>query len=259
MKYTIAAFALLTALLAWAPAMAHIQLLQPAQRISAQKTGPCGSGDSERGQPTTFQAGETITVVWEETIDHPSHYRISFDPDGHDAFEDPPTMMDFYSNDAVLLDEIEDEENAVQEVEITLPDITCDTCTLQLVQVMYDKPPYEPGTNDLYYQCADLVLVRGDTNNSNPDGGEEVEDMGPGNEEPDMGMAPIPGPGPGEEPDTGQQHDASTDGPQDDVEGSPLNDDDSTCSTVATSPAAALVLIFFALTQVWRRRVHRTC
>lgn len=42
-----------------------------------------------------------------------------------------------------------------------LPDVECDNCTLQAIQVMYDKPPYVTPGNDLYYQCADLVLRRG--------------------------------------------------------------------------------------------------
>ena len=45
------------------------------------------------------------------------------------------------------------------EVPVTLPDIECDGCTLQLIQVMTDKPPFD-GADDFYYQCADLRLSR---------------------------------------------------------------------------------------------------
>ncbi len=46
-------------------------------------------------------------------------------------------------------------------MQVTLPDVECDNCTLQLIQVMSDKPPWGPGGgNDIYYQCADLVLSR---------------------------------------------------------------------------------------------------
>ena len=55
------------------------------------------------------------------------------------------------------MDGIADGTNSVM---VTLPDIECSNCTLQAIQVMYDKPPYViPGT-DIYYQCADLVLAR---------------------------------------------------------------------------------------------------
>ena len=68
-------------------------------------------------------------------------------------------MMEFYSNDTVLLDDIADEGRDVRDymATITLPDITCDNCTLQVIQVMYDKPPYTTPGNDIYYQCADLI------------------------------------------------------------------------------------------------------
>src|SRR5690606_36725286 len=126
-----------------------------AQRTTYQKTGPCGRAGVGRGDVVTvFEPGQTITVVWKETIDHPSHYRISFDDDGEDDFVDPAGFNDFYTAPSVLLDDIDDSScgNAMRAT-ITLPDIECESCTLQVVQVMYDKKPYGDG-NDLYYQCA---------------------------------------------------------------------------------------------------------
>jgi hypothetical protein len=48
---------------------------------------------------------------------------------------------------------------------VTLPNITCDNCTLQVIQVMEDDQfhgPYDvtPGVGvaDVYHQCIDLVL-----------------------------------------------------------------------------------------------------
>lgn len=161
-------------------AAAHIRLDFPSPRTSSQKFGPCGVTGSERGGDiTVFRAGETITVRWTETIDHPSHYRIAFDPDGHDGFVDPPEMMDAYSNELVLLDLIADRTGGgAYEAEITLPDVACDRCTLQLIQVMYDKPPYTVPGNDIYYQCADLVLVRDEVDAGVTDGGVAGADGG---------------------------------------------------------------------------------
>lgn len=141
-----------------AAAQAHIAMSSPAPRHTEQKTGPCGiAGDMRGDKITTYKPGETITVTWMETINHPSHYRISFDDDGFDDFVDPATADELYSNGTVLLDGIADANGGMYMAEVTLPDIQCDTCTLQLVQVMLDKPPYGDG-NDLYYQCADLIL-----------------------------------------------------------------------------------------------------
>lgn len=145
-----------------ADALAHIQLVYPPQRTASQKAGPCGASGGTRGDTVTvLEPGATITVQWDETIDHPSHYRISFDMDGDDDFVEPATMDELNSNDAVLVDGIADQSGSTPrryEQTITLPDVECDNCTLQLIQVMYDKAPYGDG-NDLYYQCADLTLT----------------------------------------------------------------------------------------------------
>ena len=78
-------------LLAPLTATAHITLASPQPRYAEQKDGPCGRGslDQRTTKVSTFQVGQTITVSWTETVDHPSHYRIAFDDDGQDLFQDP--------------------------------------------------------------------------------------------------------------------------------------------------------------------------
>jgi hypothetical protein len=153
-------------------AAAHICLDFPVSRAGAecvvrtpQKIGPCGI--NERSEHlNVFRPGATIEVVIRETINHPSHYRISFNPNGQE-FRDPVAIDDVESGDPhVLLDGIVDEEDAVQTVRVTLPDVECEDCTLQLIQVMYDKQgngfagrqSEEGGNDDLYYSCADIAL-----------------------------------------------------------------------------------------------------
>jgi hypothetical protein len=172
MRLAVSAALLLSML--WPPgdASAHLGLDAPTSRYGPDtlKTGPCGVDGGERTNNVTyFEPGETIDVVWNEYVEHPGHYRIAFDPDGDDDFVDPATMMDLYSNEAVLLDGIPDQsrDNRNYLATVTLPDIECDKCTLQVIQVMYDKPPYTTPGNDIYYQCADLVLRAGGP----PDGG----------------------------------------------------------------------------------------
>jgi MYXO-CTERM domain-containing protein len=49
---------------------------------------------------------------------------------------------------------------------VTLPNVECNNCTLQIIQVMEDiggHGPYD-GNNDLYYRCVDIVLKRGTGN-----------------------------------------------------------------------------------------------
>jgi hypothetical protein len=169
-------------------ASAHIALVSPSPRSSSQKVGPCGAGASVRGTPTVVAAGSVLRVRWNETIDHPGHFRISFDDSGDDAFVDPASAMDTYTNAAVLLDDIADKKGGEYEVEVKLPDVACDKCTLQLIQLMTDKAPYQPGTNDLYYQCADLTLVRAQ---GPMDGGTVSVDAG-GSSESDAGSEKPP-------------------------------------------------------------------
>lgn len=167
----------LAGLLAWclvaSPVRAHLHLVEPAARDGGEelKDAPCGAAGSVRGSTvTTFEAGQTIEIVIDEYIDHPSHYRVAFDVDGHDDFADPVCVENcetsgpdpvFAPGDPtiVLLDFVVDDPAREQTLTVTLPDVVCDRCTLQVIQVMYDKRPYTIGGNDNYYQCADLVLV----------------------------------------------------------------------------------------------------
>ncbi len=148
-----------------APAAAHIQLMYPPQRTTAQKDGPCGApagmdGSTRGATATTLEPGSKVTVMWDETIDHPGHFRISFDADGEDDFVEPLAFDDFYTGPSVIADDIADTpQGGVSGFEITLPDIECDNCTLQVIQVMTDRAQYN--SNALYYQCADVVLARG--------------------------------------------------------------------------------------------------
>jgi MYXO-CTERM domain-containing protein len=164
----------LCSIFAASTAAAHVCMDAPTSRVGAgcnflseQKVGPCGV-NQRCSKVTEFRPGETITVKLNETIDHPSHYRIAFNPNG-DAFEDPTSKDDKNGGHPfVLLDNITDDAAAQQSIKVTLPNMTCDKCTLQLIQVMYDKGGNGFGgddgeggkadNDDLYYACADLVL-----------------------------------------------------------------------------------------------------
>jgi|GEM_PF-916992 len=151
-------------------ASAHLRLTYPPPRYAEDdlKDRPCGIPNGMRSRNVErLQAGQTIEITWEETVEHSGHFRIAFDADGDDDFVDPEGYEDFYTNDAVMHDDIEDKDVYVEDpsysFEITLPDIACDNCTLQVIQVMTDKKPYGPPLyDDIYYQCADLVLEQRD-------------------------------------------------------------------------------------------------
>lgn len=153
-------------------AQAHIRLTYPQPRYpipeiemgQQQKEGPCGVKNDSRvpERVTVFEPGETITVTFNETVDHPGFYRISFDDDGQDAFQYPKSRDEVKPDPTlpVLVDDIPDKVGGgMYSVEVTLPDIECENCTLQLIQVMRaGDGPFTDG--DIYYQCADIALRR---------------------------------------------------------------------------------------------------
>ena len=86
-RYAASMRVLLTFLLLAIPslAMAHIDLLSPTSRERGQKDGPCGAEVSTPGDVVvTYRSGETIEIRIDETVDHPSHFRVAIDVDGGD-------------------------------------------------------------------------------------------------------------------------------------------------------------------------------
>ena len=69
-----------------APARAHITLMFPKRTATsdADQKGPAPCGVQRARNPQTFKPGETIEVIWRETVPHPGHFRIAFDDDGKD-------------------------------------------------------------------------------------------------------------------------------------------------------------------------------
>ncbi|MCC6998963.1 MAG: lytic polysaccharide monooxygenase [Deltaproteobacteria bacterium] len=154
------------------PAAAHIELLSPEPRTLELKVAPCGLRVPRGSNVTNYAPGQTITVRWQETVPHPGHYRISFDADGDDDFVDPGSFTDINTVPSVMIDGIADRDGTgLYTQQLTLPNINCDRCTLQVIQVMTDKPPYGDG-NDVYHQCADLIIgTPGDGGVPGADGG----------------------------------------------------------------------------------------
>jgi hypothetical protein len=111
-----------------------------------------------------FAGGERIEVRWTEWVNHDSYYRVAFDVDGDDDFPvrpgpavprrgDDPTRVFPVDGKNILAYDLNDGAGGEHVLEVTLPNVDCDRCTLQLIQYMYD-------TERVYYfQCADLRLT----------------------------------------------------------------------------------------------------
>lgn len=129
--------------------LAHARLrpagnLPPRSTNAGIKTGPCG-GLPRSANPTVLQKGSTITVSWEETINHPGRFEFYFSLAGDTGWQ--------------LLKSVPDDQNGGGlphqfSTTLTLPDVDCTGCTIQMIQVMTENP----ASPSLYYSCADIVL-----------------------------------------------------------------------------------------------------
>jgi MYXO-CTERM domain-containing protein len=184
-------------------ASAHIDILAPLQsRGGDQKAVPC---DGARGAGTvyTFEPGAIITLGVSEGIPHDSYFRIAFDNDGQDGFKEPASIApinpsrvtgldgsgdprgdnprcssnsadkcgtsDFCNNSTVLWDNIDPhlggESAGSYTWTIQLPNVECENCVLQVLQVMEDiafgfHGPFD-GEGDIYHRCIDIKLKKG--------------------------------------------------------------------------------------------------
>jgi hypothetical protein len=105
------------------------------------KTGPCG-GFARAATPAVLIPGQTITVNWEETIYHPGRFEFYFSSAGDQNF--------------TLLKTVENNQNNGNvphqfTTTLTIPNVTCQNCTIQMIQVMLENP----ANPTYYYSCAD--------------------------------------------------------------------------------------------------------
>src|ERR1700712_3804106 len=185
------------------PAKAHIIMVGDiVSRGGDQKLSPC-DGAKGAGPVYTFQPGATITLQLMEPIAHPSYFRISFDNDGDDGFVEPASIKPidpmracpFDADDhcgasdycnvvsssggaTVLWDNLNPHLPAdakAMKWNVKLPDIECENCTIQVIQVMEDTvhgaycpqgscPNAKNSLEDIYHRCIDIKLERGATN-----------------------------------------------------------------------------------------------
>lgn len=189
----------LVALLLAAPVSAHIDLISPPARLKGQdgnsqlKTKPCGQTTNKRttDKVTTFAPGQKVDVKIKEYINHPGYFAVAFDPDGDDDFifprenpdkvvaasDDPKTLFPVDGMKVLGLRTDKDKDCYTEDasshectISITLPNMTCDNCTLQVTQFMYDKLG-DNQDDEYYYQCADIKIVGSGTGGSGAGGG----------------------------------------------------------------------------------------
>jgi hypothetical protein len=204
-----------SALASGSTAYAHINMLGALQsRGGDEKEVPC-DGKRADGPTYTFEPGATITLGVNEAVKHPSYFRIAFDDDGQDAFVEPASIDPIDPNRAgqgkkclggddkcgesdfcnvvsttgasVLWDNLDPhlaDKGGMWTWTVKLPNIECDNCTIQVIQVMEDTvhgaycplgscakscSSVLPGLSncsdgsaqDLYHRCINVKLKKG--------------------------------------------------------------------------------------------------
>jgi hypothetical protein len=169
-------FAALVALVPSA-AKAHFILSQPPSALSTEDGGkgapPCGEGIPSN-VVTRVQGGSPLTIRLLEFVPHPGHYRIALslnsraelppDPDVavnanglsvSAAIQNPPKFP-------ILVDGLFAHTDAstvrTWEGVVTLPNIDCAKCTLQVIEFMAEHGP-NIGGGYFYHHCADLQIT----------------------------------------------------------------------------------------------------
>lgn len=149
--------------------------LVPRSTDPGIKAGPCG-GVARLAAPAVYAPGTTITVNWEETINHPGRFEFYFSQAGDANFGTPIAVRNkLAAENAAIVGTNYRQYSA----SITLPNVTCTDCTLQMIQVMTETNP-----PSLYYACADVRLQAG-------------APMPAPAPVPNPAPAPAPAPGPG--------------------------------------------------------------
>jgi hypothetical protein len=165
---------------------AHFKLMEPASwliedgRGDPQKAGPCGGTNTDYGKPsyaiTQAVGGSRLHVKVLETIYHPGHYRVALAVNSPAELPVDPkaTTMDSDRGPRSVSAEI---QNPVQvpvladglfvhtakvdtpfETDVTLPNISCRRCTLQVIQFMAEHGVNNPGMFS-YHHCATVQIT----------------------------------------------------------------------------------------------------
>lgn len=160
------------------PALAHIVLEAPAnfQVVDAagnpNKLEPCGGAGTATNAVTNVLAGGRLTVTWTEPIMHPGHFRLALARDPLEFVTPTPQLNQGGANcqsapiarnpaypvleDGLFVHTTAAPNNRYSTT-ITVPDVPCENCTLQLMQFMSSHAP-----PCFYFQCAKLRIIARD-------------------------------------------------------------------------------------------------
>ncbi len=246
-----------------------------------QKAPPCGDDGTAVATRvvTPVNAGDTITITIDETIYHPGHYRVAIAGDPNDLPDVPEVAPgpDSPCGTADIMDPavypvladgmlVHDQGFAgPQTIEVTIPeDVTCTTCTLQVIQFMSQHGLNNPG-GCYYHHCAVLEVANGGATASATDGGSaDGTSAGSAGETSDGGPAGSTGAGDSGAAETaastlpgGGDGSGGAGGSSGDGTGGAPADEESGCGCSTTEPRGLLgAVVFLGVGLIRRRRVR---
>lgn len=170
-----------------AGSQAHFRLLAPASWLvenqlgDPQKAAPCGGTNSDFGKPTyavtDAKGGTALHVKVQETVYHPGFYRVALAVNSPTELPVDPKAQTMTNEKGVVVSVSGDVMNPVAppvladglfphnaktdqpfETDVTLPNINCKSCTLQVIQFMEQHGVNNPGQFS-YHHCAVLRIT----------------------------------------------------------------------------------------------------
>lgn len=167
-------------------AAAHFKLLEPSSWFvendlgDPQKMAPCGGTSADAGMPsglvTEVRGGQMLHVRIQETVFHPGHYRIALAVSSRSELPPDPvvTTRDTERGPWSVSAEIQDpprvpvladglfahaeRHEGLWETDIEIPNIDCESCTLQVIQFMAEHGLNRDGDFS-YHHCAELAIT----------------------------------------------------------------------------------------------------
>ena len=170
-----------------AASQAHFRLLAPASWLvenqlgDPQKAAPCGGTNSDFGKPTyavtDAKGGTALHVKVQETVYHPGFYRVALAVNSPTELPVDPKAQTMTNDKGVVVSVSAEVMNPVAapvladglfvhtaktdqpfETDVTLPNLNCKSCTLQVIQFMEQHGVNNPGQFS-YHHCAVLRIT----------------------------------------------------------------------------------------------------
>ncbi|MEN9810268.1 MAG: hypothetical protein RLZZ488_1835 [Pseudomonadota bacterium] len=135
----------------------------PRSEDSGLKTAPCG-GTSRTANVKKYTAGESVTLEFEETINHPGYYEVHLLGANDQKVAGVPSPL--AKLDDTQNNPIRNGNNHQYKITFQVPAVDCPECAFQLIQVMLDNP----NAPSNYYSCTDVSISNSDKAPAKPAG-----------------------------------------------------------------------------------------